>query len=131
MSAQTILIADDEPTLRHLVRVIVASPERLVLEAADGDAAWTLLQASHPRVALLDIIMPHRDGFAITRAIRADPALAATRVILLTGMGEPGTIARGRAAGADYVVIKPFSPARLLATIEACLAETEPGAATV
>jgi two-component system OmpR family response regulator len=131
MSTQTILIADDEPTLRHLVRVIVASPERHVLEAADGDAAWSLLQTGRPQVALLDVIMPHRDGIEVTRAIRADPALAATRVILLTGMGEPGAIARGRAAGADHIVTKPFSPARLLATIEACLKETEHGAATV
>ena len=123
MSSHTILVADDEPALRRLVRVIVASPRRLVLEAADGDSAWTLLQAGHPQVAVLDVIMPHRDGLELTRAIRADPALAATRVILLTGAGEPATIARGRAAGADRVITKPFSPRELLATVEACLAE--------
>ena len=131
MHSHTILVADDEPALRHLVRVIVASPRRRVLKAADGDSAWTLLQAGRPQVAILDVIMPHRDGLELTRAIRADPALAATRVILLTGAGEPATIARGRAAGADHIITKPFSPRELLATIEACLVETEQRAAAV
>jgi CheY-like chemotaxis protein len=121
MSAHTILVADNEASLRRLVRISIASPERRVLEAADGDAAWTLLQDGHPQVALLDIIMPGRDGLALTRAIRADPSLATTRVILLTGAGEPATLARGRAAGADHVLTKPFSPLQLRATIEACL----------
>lgn len=131
MSSHTILVADDESALRHLVRVIVASPRRLVLEAADGASAWTLIQTHRPRVAVLDVIMPHRDGLELTRAIRADPALAATRVILLTGAREPATIARGRAAGANYIMIKPFSPRELLATVEACLVETEQRAAAV
>jgi DNA-binding response OmpR family regulator len=121
MSAHTILVADNEASLRRLVRISIAAPERRVLEAADGDAAWTVLQDDHPQVALLDVIMPGRDGLALTRAIRADPALAATRVILLTGAGEPATLARGRAAGADHVLTKPFSPLQLRATIEACL----------
>jgi DNA-binding response OmpR family regulator len=131
MNSHTILVADDEPALRHLVRVVVASPRRQVLEAADGDAAWTLIQTARPQVAVLDVIMPHRDGLELTRAIRADPALAATRVILLTGAGEPATIARGRAAGADYIIIKPFSPRDLRAAVEACLVETEQRAAAV
>ena len=72
--------------------------------------------------------MPGRDGFALTRAIRADPLLASTQVILLTGRQAADAIAEGRAAGADHYLTKPFSPLQLLATIEACVGETRESA---
>ena len=117
----TILIADDEPGVRQVVHLTIAADAYLVLEAVDGDDAWDTLQVCRPDVVLLDVRMPGRDGFALTRAIRADPLLAATRVILLTGRHEPEAIAEGRAAGADHYLTKPFSPLHLLATIAACL----------
>jgi CheY-like chemotaxis protein len=121
---RTILIADDEPAFRRLIRVMLASDQYLVIEAHDGDDAWTLMQTVRPAVALLDIKMPGRDGLALTRAIRADPHLAATRVILLTGLLGMDVIAEGCAAGADHYLTKPFSPLELVATIEACLGAT-------
>jgi DNA-binding response OmpR family regulator len=117
----TILIADDEPGVRQLVHLTIASDAYLVLEAVDGDDAWDTLQVCRPDVVLLDVRMPGRDGFALTRAIRADPLLAATRVILLTGRHDPDAMAQGRAAGADHYLTKPFSPLHLLATIAACV----------
>src|SRR5262245_60100471 len=117
----TILIADDEPAVRQLVHLTIASDGYLVLEAVDGADAWDTLQVCRPDVALLDVRMPWRDGFALTRAIRADPLLAATRVILLTGRHDPEALAEGQAAGADYYLTKPFSPLHLLATIAACV----------
>jgi CheY-like chemotaxis protein len=121
---QTILLADDQAGVRQLVRLTIASEAYLVLEAADGDEAWAILQIMRPDVALLDIGMPGRDGFALTRAIRADPLLAETRVILLTGSNAPADVAAGRAAGADHYLTKPFSPLQLIATIEKCLGPT-------
>jgi CheY-like chemotaxis protein len=124
----TILIVDDVATIRVIVRVTIASDAYLVLEAGDGDEAWEILQTVCPDVALLDVRMPGRDGFALTRAIRADPLLAATRVILLTGAGTPENVAAGRAAGADHYLIKPFSPLQLIAAIEKCVvAPVAPG----
>lgn len=120
----TILIADDESSVPLLVRVTIASEAYLVLEAGDGDEAWEILQTCCPDVAILDIAMPGRDGFALTRAIRADPLLAATRVILLTGRQDLDALAQGRAAGADHYLTKPFSPLHLLATIAACVEQT-------
>lgn len=117
----TILIADDEAQVRLLVHVTIASDAYLVLEAGDGDEAWEILQTCRPDVVLLDVQMPGRDGFALTRAIRADPLLAQTRVILLTGAGTPENAVAGHAAGADHYLTKPFSPLQLLATIEACV----------
>src|SRR3954462_14375704 len=115
----TSLIADDEAQVRLLVHVTIASDAYLVLEAGDGDEAWEILQTCRPDVVVLDVRMPGRDGFALTRAIRADPLLAPTRVILLTGRREPDAVAQGRAAGADHYVTKPFSPLHLLNTIAA------------
>jgi CheY-like chemotaxis protein len=120
----TILIADDEPGVRQLVHLTIASDAYLILEAADGDDAWAMLQVCRPDAIFLDVGMPGRDGFAVTRAIRADPLLAPTRVILLTGLKGPDAVAQGRAAGADHYVTKPFSPLQLLVTLEACVGET-------
>ena len=120
----TILIADDESSVTLLVRVTIASEAYLVLEAGDGDEAWEILQTCRPDVAILDIAMPGRDGFALTRAIRAEPLLAATRVILFTGRQDSDAQVQGRAAGADYYLTKPFSPLHLLATIAACVQQT-------
>src|SRR5262245_54062608 len=102
-----ILIADDEPALRQLVRVALTGRPYRVLEAADGEAAWAVLQAERPALAILDIAMPGRDGLALTRAIRADATLERTRVIVLTGLVGAELEAQSLAAGADYYLRKP------------------------
>lgn len=121
---QTVLIADDEPSLRLLVRATIASDDYDVLEAADGEEAWQLLQQHRPRVALLDVSMPDRTGLEVSRAIRADPALEGTQVILLTAKSQASDVEAGRQAGADLCLTKPFSPLELLEAIEQAL---EPG----
>jgi CheY-like chemotaxis protein len=124
----TILIADDDAHVRQLVHVTIASEDYLVLEAADGDDAWEILQTCRPDVVLLDVQMTGHDSLALTRAIRAESLLASTRVILLTGNQAPENAAAGRAAGADYYLTKPFSPLQLITTIERCVvAPVAPG----
>ena len=120
----TILIADDEPSLRLLVGATIASDEYRVVEAADGDEAWDLLRQHHPAVALLDVSMPGRTGIELVRSIRADPGLAATRIILLTAKAQPSDRAAGLAAGADHYLTKPFSPLELLTVVERVLAQS-------
>jgi two-component system alkaline phosphatase synthesis response regulator PhoP len=117
----TVLIADDEPNLRLLVRATIASDQYAVVEAADGEQAWALLQAYQPAVALLDVQMPGRTGLELTRAIKDDPTLAGTRVILLTAKAQAADAVAGQAAGADYYLTKPFSPLQLLATLKQAL----------
>ena len=66
---KTVLIADDQPRVRQLVRATIGSDQYAqyaVVEAADGDVAWQLLQQHRPAVALLDVQMPGRDGLAVT-----------------------------------------------------------------
>lgn len=115
---RTVLIADDEPSLRLLVSVTIRSDEYTVLQAEDGDEAWKLIQEHRPSVALLDVQMPGQTGLDLTRAIKADPRMADTKVILLTSKSQQSDIEAGLAAGADFYLTKPFSPLELLRAIE-------------
>ncbi len=114
---ETVLIADDEPALRLLVRAVIESPLYQVLEASDGDEAWSLIKARKPAVVLLDINMPGRPGLQVLTSIRADSELRGTQVIILSGKRGQGDIDAGLLAGADFYVTKPFSPGDLLARV--------------
>jgi|SRR5215216_6634498 len=118
----TVLIADDEPSLRLLVNATIASDEYDVLEAADGDEALQLIRRHHPRVCLLDVQMPGQTGLELTRAIREDPELEKTCVILLTSKAQQADVRAGLEAGADRYLTKPFSPLELLRVIEQAVA---------
>ncbi len=119
--APTVVIADDEPSVRLLVQATVAEDNLRVIEAEDGDQAWALIQEWRPKVVLLDVRMPGRTGLEILSAIKADSNLAETRVILLTASAAESDIAAGLAAGADAYLTKPFSPRELLARLDEAL----------
>ena len=123
----SILVADDEPTLRRLLHATFG-PEHCVAEAADGAEALRRLLTDRPDLAILDVAMPIMGGLAVCRAARAEPSLAGLGIIVLTAYatGEDAL-----AAGADRYLRKPFSPLELLATIEELLARrrTEDSAA--
>jgi CheY-like chemotaxis protein len=110
---KTVLIADDEPNLRLLVSATIGSDRCTVIEAADGDEAWSLIRQYRPAVALLDVQMPGRTGIELTRLIRSDPKLAATYVVLLTAKAQEADIRVGLEAGADRYITKPFAPLEL------------------
>jgi CheY-like chemotaxis protein len=118
---RAVLIADDEPRLRQLVRVTIASNQYEVLEAEDGDEAWALIQQHRPALVILDVKMPGRDGLELTRAIKAAPELAGIHVILLTAYGQDTDVQAGQDAGADLFLTKPFSPLQLLTAVERAL----------
>jgi DNA-binding response OmpR family regulator len=115
----TILVADDDPGIRALVHATLANPETRILDAADGATAWALIQAERPDAVVLDLGMPRPTGVELARMIRADPALALTRIVLLTGEKAAEEVAAGLAAGADYYLTKPFSPLALLEVLDA------------
>jgi CheY-like chemotaxis protein len=114
---KSVLVADDDPALRRLLRIMLESEAYLVLEADDGEHAWELIGQYRPALVILDVCMPGRSGVQVTRAIRADPALRGTRVILLTGRTEPAQAAEAILAGADLYLTKPFSPLELLRSV--------------
>src|SRR3954468_12464593 len=90
---RTVLIADDEPSMRLLVTATIASDQIEVLEAADGDQAWELIEQRRPDLVLLDVQMPGLTGIDLARNIRADPALSVIRVVLLTSKAQAGEVA--------------------------------------
>ncbi len=118
---KTVLIADDEPSLRLLVNATIASDQIIVLEAADGDEAWTLIERHQPDLVLLDVQMPGQTGFELTRRIRSNPSLTNTRIVILTSKAQATDVASGLAAGADLYLTKPFSPLSLLIYVEQTL----------
>jgi CheY-like chemotaxis protein len=120
----TVLIADDEPSLRLLVNATIASDDYDVVEAMDGDEAWGLIRQHRPSVALLDVQMPGRTGLELTRAIRQDPDLAGMCVILLTSKAQQADVQEGLDAGADRYLTKPFSPLELLRVVEQAVEAT-------
>lgn len=111
---KTVLIADDEPSMRLLVTATIASDQIEVLEAADGDEAWELIERHRPDLVLLDVQMPGQTGVELTRSIRANPDLSRTRIVILTSKAQATDVASGLAAGADLYLTKPFSPISLL-----------------
>ena len=118
---RTVLIADDESSIRLLVHATIESDDYTVVEAADGAQAWALTQELKPSLVLLDVQMPGRSGLEVLRSIKADPNLKETRVILLTSKAQERDIEVGLIAGADFYLTKPFSPLDLLTRVEEAL----------
>ena len=118
---RTVLIADDEPSMRLLVHATIESDDYGVVEAADGSEAWAMIQKHKPSLVLLDVQMPGRTGLEVLRAVKADASLASTRVILLTSKAQETDVEAGLIAGADFYLTKPFSPLDLLTRVEEAL----------
>jgi CheY-like chemotaxis protein len=118
---QSVLIADDEPSMRLLVRVTIDSEQYRVLEASDGDEAWDAIKRYRPSLVILDIQMPGRTGLEILGSIRSDPGLRAMKVILLTAKALGADLEEGMTAAADFFLTKPFSPLDLLTRVEEAL----------
>ncbi|HEX7346678.1 MAG TPA: response regulator [Candidatus Limnocylindrales bacterium] len=113
----TVLIVDDEQHIRLLIEQTLEELEDdgvEVLTAIDGEQAVDVVRNQPPDLVFLDVSMPKMDGFEVARAIKADPALAGTTVIMLTARGQTVDREEGIAAGADEYLTKPFDPDDLL-----------------
>ena len=118
---KSVLIADDESSIRLLVRATIESDAYSIAEASNGDQAWRLIKELRPDLVLLDVLMPGLSGLEVTRAVREDPSLAGTTVILLTANVSQADVEAGLAAGAALYLTKPFSPLELLTVLEKAL----------
>lgn len=119
----TVLIADDEPSMRLLVRATIESDQYEVLEAGDGVEAWDMIRKHKPSVVLLDVQMPGCSGLEVLALIRSDPSLKSTRVIMLTAKALKADMDLGLTAGADLYLTKPFSPLDLLTRVDEALGQ--------
>jgi CheY-like chemotaxis protein len=116
----TVLICDDEPSLRELIRVSLVGPYRFA-EADDGEQSLALARQLRPEVMILDMMMPRRSGLEVLAEIRQDEVLSDTAVIVLTA--QPETREEALRQGADLVMVKPFEPEQITAAVEGVLAE--------
>ncbi|MBA2615549.1 MAG: response regulator [Actinobacteria bacterium] len=112
-----LLLVDDDPGLRALVRATFEAVDVDMEEAEDAQSARGAIEAHPPDVVVLDVGMPGIDGLEYARELKADPATNGIPVILLTGSAL-ATNGHAEAAGADVYMRKPFSPLELLAVVE-------------
>ncbi|MCS7183418.1 MAG: response regulator [Thermoanaerobaculum sp.] len=118
-----VLVVDDEPSLRDTLSFILEMEGFSVEVAKDGDEALEKVRQSRPGVVLLDVMMPKKDGYQVCQEIKGDPALAQTKVVILTAMGQAADRARALAVGADAYVSKPFDEDFLITLLRRLLGE--------
>ena len=115
--AGRILAVDDQEDNRRILRDLLTMAGYEVIEAVTGEDAVTLALAQRPDLILMDIQLPGIDGYEATRRVKANPALRAIPVIVVTSYALSGDEQKALAAGADGYVSKPFSPRALLAKV--------------
>jgi len=113
------LIADDDLTYRRMLEALLGKWGYDLVVASDGDAAWQVLHAPDaPQIAILDWMMPGKDGVEICRQIRESSQSDPKYIILLTSKGEKKDIVSGLDAGADDYITKPFESEELRARVQ-------------
>src|SRR5262244_1439007 len=113
-----ILVVDDDPHIRELVRVFLEREGLDVVEASDGVHALARLEAVRADLVILDIMMPHMDGWELCRRLRLAGDFP---VLMLTARGETGDKLKGFQLGTDDYLVKPFEPAELVVRVKALL----------
>ena len=116
-----ILIADDEEHLGYMVKFKLEKEGFDVIWKKDGRQALEAVREERPDLVILDVMMPGLTGFEVLEAIKADPELKDTPVIMLTASGQEADTVKGIDMGAADYIVKPFRPAELVARIRRCL----------
>ncbi len=118
ISLVTILVVDDDPHIRELLRFYLQKEGYRTLEAADGEEALEVLEADHVQLAIVDIMMPHVDGYQLCTEVRHDYDIP---VMMVTAKGHITDKEKGFNAGTDDYIVKPFEPKEVLYRIKALL----------
>jgi two-component system alkaline phosphatase synthesis response regulator PhoP len=121
VTAQRILVVDDDHDIVRLVRAYLEKAGYQVLTAYDGKTAVQILRHDRPALVVLDLMLPDQDGWDITRQVRSDPALADTPIIMLTARIDDTDKIIGLELGADDYVTKPFNPREVVARVRSVL----------
>lgn len=113
-----LLVVDDDPHIRELVRVILQKEGLLVQEAPDGQAALSQMENLPADMVILDIMMPNMDGWELCKELRKQYDIP---LLMLTAKGEMGDKLKGFNLGTDDYLVKPFDPAELTVRVKALL----------
>ena len=113
----TILVADDSPTELKLVLSALGKKGYQIVTATDGDGAIEQARKHQPRLAILDIIMPKKNGFQVTRQLKTDAETSSMKVLLLSSKDQDSDKFWGMKQGADDYIGKPYQDEVLLAAI--------------
>ncbi len=120
-----VLVVDDQADIRRMI-MIALSGDFDLLEAEDGVTALGMVRQHKPDVVLLDVMMPgEMDGLQVLQAIRADPEVKSTRVVMISAKGQVSDYELGMQLGANAYFVKPFSPLQLLDAINEQIAQLE------
>ena len=121
---QRILVVDDDRQIARLIRSYLEQAGYYVLTAYDGESALHSIRAERPDLVVLDLMLPGRDGWDITRIVRGDESLAGIPIIMLTARVEDTDKIIGLELGADDYIPKPFNPKEVVARVRAVLRRT-------
>jgi two-component system alkaline phosphatase synthesis response regulator PhoP len=121
MLTKRILVVDDDRDAVRLMRSYLEKAGYQVLMAYNGETALHMLHRERPDLVLLDLMLPDRDGWEVTRMIRSDPTLAQTPIIMLTARVTDEDKIMGLELGADDYVTKPYNPREVVARVRARL----------
>jgi DNA-binding response OmpR family regulator len=112
-----VLIADDEANIVVSLEYLLKRAGYQVLVARDGEEAMATIRRERPALVLLDVMMPRKSGHEVCAELRADPALAGTKVLMLSAKGRDTDVDKGLGVGADAYMTKPFSTKELAAKV--------------
>jgi EAL domain-containing protein (putative c-di-GMP-specific phosphodiesterase class I)/CheY-like chemotaxis protein len=116
-AGETVVVADDDPTMRRYVRMSLTAAGCTVEEAGDGTEAVAAVRRVRPDCIVLDVTMPDMSGLAVCAALRADPETRDTTIVMLTSHDQAIDKVEAFAAGADDYIVKPFAPRDLVARV--------------
>ena len=105
----SVLVVDDEPSILLSLEFLIKQAGYEVRSARDGEAALAAMAERAPKLVLLDVMMPKRDGYDVCETIRRNPAWKDVRIVMLTAKGRDIERQKGLALGADDYIVKPFS----------------------
>ncbi len=121
----TILVVDDEPDIREVIRFALEGAEFRVIEAGHADEARKLLGIENPDLLVLDWMLPGRSGLELAQQLKQNAKTRNLPVIMVSARGEEEDRVRGLDTGADDYITKPFSPRELVARVNAVLRRTK------
>jgi DNA-binding response OmpR family regulator len=119
----SILVADDDPMIRTLLRVMLETADHTVFEAQNGQEALEKAREIHPDALILNVRMPEMDGFSVCQTLRRDAETAVLPILILSGQAHLTAVNKGLLAGADRYLTKPMSRSVLLQNLAEVLGE--------